>query len=168
MLTTLERILGTSVDAAFDDLKFLVRREDILPELAALKRKANESDITDYSLIREESSLQPHYSDVPVIDEIPFFSQDQLSKPSIAANEFGSTGPVSSQFKHRLSSTSNIAMAKRSAVEDTSSNNKQANHHDGFNGTTRTLSESSISNDGNKVVTPIFGKKQTPRATRSS
>lgn len=137
MLTTLERILGVSVDSAFDDLRFLVRREDILPELAALTRTVNENDITDYSSISDESP-PPLYSDVPVIDEIPFFTQKKPSKPSITVEA------------------------------DAASNIKQASHYNGFNAVKKNSTESLVSNDGNKVVTPIFGKKQPPRATRSS
>ena len=75
MLTTLERILGMSVGEAFDDLRFLVRREEILPELAALTRTAKSNDIPDYSSISNESTLQPHYSSAQVIEEIPIFNR---------------------------------------------------------------------------------------------
>jgi hypothetical protein len=165
MLTTLERILGMSVDAAFDDLRFLVRREDILPELAALTRTANENDIADYSLMSDESTSPPHYSATPVIEGIPFFTQGQ---PLIAANQSGSADPVSPQLKPRLSSSANFEMAKRSTAATDANKIKQVYHYNGFGRATEKTSESSISNDGKNVVMPIFGKKQTPRATRSS
>lgn len=170
MLTTLERILGMSVDAAFDDLRFLARREDILPELAALKRPTNENDIPDYSSMSSTSILMPRYSDDPVIEEIPFFAQDQTSAPSIVANQSESADPFSPQLKSRLSASENFEMAKRSTTTDVdaASKIKQVSHYNDFIGAIKNPSEPSISNDENKVVTPIFGKKQTPRAIRSS
>jgi hypothetical protein len=168
MLTTLERILGMSVDAAFDDLRFLVRREDILPELAALTRTAKRNDIPDYSLISDESTLQPHYSSTPVIEEIPFFTQDQPSTTLIAANESKSDDPVSSQPKPRLSTSANFDMAKRSTAAADATKIKQVYGYNGYDRATRNPEEVLIFNDGSTVVTPVFGKKQTPRATRSS
>lgn len=168
MLTTLERILGMTVDAAFDDLRFLVRREDVLPELAALTHTANENDIADYSLISDESSLSPHYFFAPVIEEIPFFTQDQPSTPSIAANQSESADPVSPELKPKLSTSANFEMAKLSTAAADASKIKQGYHYNGFDRATKKPEESSIPNNGNNVVMPIFGKKQTPRATRSS
>ena len=169
MLTTLERILGVSVDAAFDDLRYLVRREDILSELTALTRTANENDIPDYSLITDEPTLLPHYSAAPVIEEVPFFTQDQSSTPSIAASESKSADPVSALFKTRLGTSSNFEMAKRpTAAADAASKIEHVSHYNGFDIRTKKSTEASIANDGNKVVTSIFGKKQIPRATRST
>lgn len=49
MLLTLDRILGASVDALFEDVRFLVKREEIQSTLDALSREATMGELPDYS-----------------------------------------------------------------------------------------------------------------------
>ena len=51
MLATLERILGVPVDVAFQDITFMVRREEIQSGLSALNRAAEQKNLPDYSAI---------------------------------------------------------------------------------------------------------------------
>ena len=51
MLTTLERILGMPLDVAFQDISFMIRREDIQAGLASLSREASQNDLPDYSAL---------------------------------------------------------------------------------------------------------------------
>lgn len=49
LLMTIERLLGESVDAAFDQSRFVIRRHEIQSELAALARSASRNELPDYS-----------------------------------------------------------------------------------------------------------------------
>lgn len=48
MLSTLERILNAPMDSLFSDTRFLIRREEIQPELLALLRAAETGDLPDH------------------------------------------------------------------------------------------------------------------------
>lgn len=49
LLITLQRILGMPVDTAFADIRFIVQREELQAELAALLHAADHDDIQDYT-----------------------------------------------------------------------------------------------------------------------
>ncbi len=63
LLMTLERVLGQGVGAAFVESRFVVRRHEILAELAALTRAAERFSLPDYSTLPMRSS--PAYSVPP-------------------------------------------------------------------------------------------------------
>jgi cellulose biosynthesis protein BcsE len=176
MLTTLERILGMSVNAAFDDLRLLVQREDIHSELAVLESTAKRVGVPDYSSISGKSAFLPGRNSPQVIEEIPFVTQDLTSMSSTAANESTSATLPSSSFdsmnpalpgrEPRLA----VPSPKQSATvtADAASTIKHENHRNSFNRRTGSPVESPILNDGSKHLMPVFGKLQTPRARRSS
>ena len=49
LLTTVERLLGETMSAAFDQSRFTIRRMEVLTELAALERSASRKEVPDYS-----------------------------------------------------------------------------------------------------------------------
>lgn len=56
LLMTIERLLGESVDAAFAESRFVIRRHEIQAELAALARSASRNELPDYSLLQAAGS----------------------------------------------------------------------------------------------------------------
>lgn len=176
MLTTLERILGMSVDAAFDDLRLLVQREDIYTELANLSRTAKRDDIPDYSLINDESITLSRGTASTAIEEIPFIIQDKASTPSIAENESTSASLLSNSFDspnqnlQQIEPKQSTSSSKQAATptSDAGSAFKQEYHRNSFSRRTGNPAASPILNDGNKHSVPVFGKQETPRARRSS
>ncbi len=51
LLVTLERILGMPVDAAFSNIRFVILRDEIQSDLAALLRSVERQDLPDYTAI---------------------------------------------------------------------------------------------------------------------
>ena len=79
MLVTLNRIFGGSADALFEDVRFLVKREEIQTALDALSREAGKGTLPDYS---------PMFGSVPTQDAgLPAAMPDRVTQPlAIAIN----------------------------------------------------------------------------------
>lgn len=67
MLTTVERILKTSIDQVFEDVKFIVQREEISSELAAVSRAFAAGSTPDFS----EAALTWAAAAAPAPTELP-------------------------------------------------------------------------------------------------
>jgi len=87
LLATLERLLGMSVDAAFDTVRFLVARVEIEPELSALSRAAERGDLPDYSALSE--ATQP-----PELPSTGKFEATPLFAPTLPSAPITSTAPI--------------------------------------------------------------------------
>jgi len=74
MLSTLERLLGVPVDTVFTNLRFLVRREDIQPELAALMRALELGGLPDHSTTLVDANAEEAST------------EDTTPKPSVIAS----------------------------------------------------------------------------------
>jgi cellulose biosynthesis protein BcsE len=59
LLMTLERVLGQDVGASFAESRFIVRRHEILAELAALSRAAQRHVLPDYSTVQARQPTPP-------------------------------------------------------------------------------------------------------------
>lgn len=75
MLSTLERILDAPMDSLFSDTRFLIRREDIQPELLALLRAEEAGGLPDHSAAlasdrAEESSAKETTPPLPAVTSI--------------------------------------------------------------------------------------------------
>ena len=74
LLKTVERVLGQALNVAFDQSRFVIRRLELLTELAALERAAGLKDLPDYS---SQLVAAPHHPEAlrspkqPVFEEPP-------------------------------------------------------------------------------------------------
>jgi cellulose biosynthesis protein BcsE len=77
LLTTLQRILGAAVEDVLEEVRFLVSRDDVSPELAALTRAIERSELPDYSALvpvpaeQEESNTMPEERTTSAPDILP-------------------------------------------------------------------------------------------------
>lgn len=181
MLATLERILGTSVDATFDDIRFLVRREEIDPELAALSRAAEQGDLPDYSSMNDTPPQE--FPCESTLEEAPLF--EQVSPPP----ENTSAVPVapflrglerSEQRTRVLPDVPILATSARSSITPqskpklptapvvASTLSKVTTPPDVSARVSDTQAEGSPFGYNSPTPAPTFGKKEVPRATRSA
>jgi len=65
MLATLERLLAVSVDDAFLNIKFVVNKEEMQAELAALLRSAEREQLPDYSVVATSPQEQQSVDVIP-------------------------------------------------------------------------------------------------------
>ncbi|MDO8774918.1 MAG: BcsE family c-di-GMP-binding protein [Burkholderiaceae bacterium] len=181
MLATLERILGASVDAAFDGIRFLVRREEIDPELAALSRAAEQGDLPDYSSLND-APLQ-EFPCESTLEEAPIF--EQVSPPpkntsAVPVAPLLSTLARSEQRARVLpdapiltpSARSSIAPQSKPKLAATpviaSTLSKVAMPTDVSARVSDTQAKGSPFSYNSPAPAPTFGKKEVPRATRSA
>ena len=172
MLLTLERILGMPVDAAMDNIRFLIRREEIQAELAALSRAAEQGDLPDYSsLIGVPQDTSGTELDV---------AGQQLPTPKTLSNIFteptalgpnqvtsipepvGLTGPRPTALPAFLApkpKTNSFAAASRLAF---------TTPMDAATIAPGTPSDQSLSNYRSAQPASSFGRKPAPRASRSA
>lgn len=167
LLATLERLLGMSVDAAFDNVRFLVARVEIEPELSALSRAAERGDLPDYSSL-SEASPPPELPDTGKPEATPLFA------PTVPSAPITSTAPITElpsrltpgdQKTRELPDRPILATAARSAiapqVKPGLSTAPAIGAPDDSAGD-RTANRYSTSH------TTVFGKKEVPWATRSA
>lgn len=167
LLATLERLLGMSVDAAFDNVRFLVARVEIEPELSALSRAAERGDLPDYSSL-SEASPPPELPGTGKLEATPLFA------PTVPSAPITSTAPITElpsrltpgdQKTRELPDRPILATAAKSPIApqgksvlstapavgapDDSAGDRTANHY------------------STPQIT-VFGKKEVPWATRSA
>jgi cellulose biosynthesis protein BcsE len=85
LLQTVERLLGKSVDVAFSSVKFVVDKEEMQAELAALLRSAEREALPDYSDIAAPQPASHLAEDVQAAME-PVQDMRQRQQPSVAPN----------------------------------------------------------------------------------
>jgi cellulose biosynthesis protein BcsE len=165
MLATLERILGMPVDVAFDDIRFLIQRDEIQAELPVLVRAAGQSDLPDYaSLIPASLPLQEGL-DETLANDAPRLTQT----PSPAS--IVSVSPVTVVAPGRASNDRHVPLVKPARNPTPlakSSGNQMAAPPDAAVRVVDTPLDGSLYRYDNNVARPAFGKKAAPRATRST
>lgn len=172
MLATLERILGVPVDAAFQDITFMIRREEIQAGLAALTRAADQNDLPDYSGLAAALPIAPQVPEPDNSMRIQAFmpstasSEDESEKaavnqaPIMAREEqiFAQTQPAS----HKLS------MSKPHTSAPVGSDKSLVFRPIHLTKPSEDLREKDVLFTYGDTATPSsFGRKEAPRATRS-
>lgn len=170
MLATLERILGAPVDAAFQDITFMVRREEIQTGLAALTRAAEQSDLPDYSAVAtlmSDDAPQTRELEKSVLFSAPVLEttkhrvesmifQKVPAMPRASLQQQASSNPLEFLTNHRLQTTP-VASPKHRETPPKVPHDKAENS-----------SESEILFSYSDTPIPSFGRKEAPRATRSA
>lgn len=163
MLATLERLLGVSVDDAFLNIKFVVNKEEMQAELAALLRAAEREKLPDYSEVaavptQTDSthdsllSVEPSEPEIrinlePVKEAVKLPSLSKLvDKPSVTHNGLQKSGKQ------------DIRHPARAAFKPAPSPAPSAHE---------VLEESPLFQYDGVSNVRTLGKKDAPRATRS-
>ena len=164
MLPALERILGMPVDTAFDDVHFLIQREEIQIELPVLVRAAEQGGLPDYA---------------SMIPASPVFAEEMTARASDAP-EFMPTlpvTPVDSISKTIFAPHAGVSNERQTMVAKSSRHPVQSIKPFGNSLPASTVAVDRSSDsalDGplyryeKSGVNPSFGRKSVPRATRSS
>ena len=173
MLATLERILGVPVDVAFQDITFMVRREEIQSGLSALNRAAEQKNLPDYSAVVPSTSTASPSTEPN--SSMPFQASELATTGShdkfkeVPSHESPITGPElemlaqtpqpAFKFSTPLPSPATpIAEDLRVVTNLKSSNNTQVTPPD----------SDVLFIYGDTLVHPSFGRKVAPRATRTA
>jgi cellulose biosynthesis protein BcsE len=151
MLGTLERIFGKTIDLAFSDIRFLIERDEINVELAALSRAAEQGSLPDYSAI---SSLSPSVT-TPVEQAYRPGPSAPLNPASVPRLQNAHVSPI----RHTAHSEP-LAVAPFAALPTT----KPAEHAVA-SGTL--ASRPTTFNYNRNPHGAMSGRKEVPRATRS-
>lgn len=177
IVATLEKILGMAVDAAFDDPKLFIQREEILPELAQLLLAHKLSDLPGFSSETEipetrensfsdssdENSLVASLTTIPGIagtgTSTSHNATDLMTRSPVESwpNSKQSQPPVANQPSRSPPNGPPIAPVKTAPVKSTTD----------LNYTPEVSSEGSLFNYDGASNAAAFGKKEAPRATRS-
>jgi cellulose biosynthesis protein BcsE len=165
MLTTLERILGMPVDAAFDDIRFLILREEIQAELPVLARTVKQAVLPDYASLIPASPPLPQILDENTPNEAQRLTQALTTTPS------GQVPPVivvlnERAFKDRHAPS--VKPTRNSTPFVQQSANQLAVLPGADVVTLDAPTDGSLYRYDNNVARPSFGRKSAPRATRSS
>lgn len=177
MLVTLERILGMPVDAAFDDVRFMIRREEIQAELPVLLRAAEQGNLPDYSSM----IAVPPPSDA-ADPAATLRNEPALFPQPLATSPLTSTTPAPVVFNRRASSeqrTTPVVSKPRPTLDGVPSrraatplvaptHSKLAPPVDSALRATDIQADRSRSSDNKAQATPPFGRNAAPRATRST
>ena len=165
MLTTLERILGMPVATAFDDVHFLIQREEIQAALPVLVRAAEQGGLPDYAsmipaspVLTEGLTADPADESESLMQARPATSTDSISKAIFASNERVSND--------RPALPANLTRYPIHAVKPSgasvSAAPATAERHP------HPAPEGTLYRYDKNVVRPSFGRKSAPRATRSA
>jgi hypothetical protein len=172
MLATLERILGVPVDAAFQDITFMIRREEIQAGLAALTRAADQNDLPDYSGLAPSLPIAPQDPEPDRSMHLQAFtpstasSEDKSEKTAvneepIAAREeqiFVQTQPASYKLSTSKPHTSAPVGSEKSLVFRPIHLTKPPEDP---------REKDVLFTYGDTATPSSFGQKKAPRATRS-
>lgn len=164
MLTTLERILGMTVDTAFDDIHFLIQREEIQAALPVLVRAAEQGGLPDYAAMIPSSPVltEGWTADTPDESEslltMPATFSDTISKTIFVSNGRASDHRQVSAAK--LTHHSNAAVKPSAHAVDASA--AEADRYADL------VPDGSLYRYDKSATRPSFGRKSVPRATRSA
>ena len=164
MLTTLERILGMPVDAAFDDVSFLIQREEIQAELPVLLRAAEQGALPDFASMIPASPSLPQ--DVPAITPI---EAERLAQARPAPAAYSTS--IFAVFNERASNDLHappIQSPRNSTQFVEPTRTQMAVPRDATIRAPDTSPDGSIYRYDNTLARPSFGRKAAPRATRST
>lgn len=164
MLTTLERILGMTVEAAFDDIHFLIQREEIQAALPVLVRAAEQGGLPDYASMIPASTLLTEgltadtYDDSESLQTLSVTPTDAISKTIFVSNGRASDNRNASAAK---STRNPIAFVKPSANAVTALAVEPDRYAD-------LVPDGSLYRYDKSATRPSFGRKSVPRAKRSA
>lgn len=159
MLSTLERILGMPVDAAFDDIHFLIQRDEILGALPVLARAAEQGGLPDYA------SMMPASTEELAVDSFgdstPLSTDLVSPADSISKTIFTSNGRAPQDRQPPATKlTPNFVTSTRHLVNPAPMP-LVADQNADF------VSDGSLYRYDKSGTRPSFGRKSVPRATRS-
>lgn len=160
MLATLERLLGVSVDDAFLNVKFVVNKEEMQAELAALLRSAEREKLPDYS------ATAASHQDVHAVDVVS--SNVKAERENRSDTEVAMTSSFPNLFEKQTVTAGNVSKMVRQeirtpvkpVVKPSLSSRAAVSIRDDV------VDSPLFQYDGISNV-PNMGKKDAPRATRS-
>ncbi len=157
LLSTVERILGNPVDTIFSNIRFLVRREDIQPELSALSRALETGSLPDHSAVFGDANPE----DASSIQ----IRSDSTIKPvvfgqALTADTAQASGQTEAVSKPKLSLFSNLGRRPAPSQPPAPSVAPAAS-----SSTARSAAPFVYTEEARPSV---FGKQQAPRAVRST
>ena len=166
IVTTLEQILGMAVEAAFDDPRLFIQREEIQPELAVLLQTSGLIDSTDGLAAKTSRSTVEHIppGNAP---EKPLFASTTYSAKSAATTRSPIALPVNSLQGQILAQTP-ITPAAVVTPTFAPPMRQQSNELAASNNFPDASSEEPLFIYDSANNAPAFGKKEVPRATRSA
>lgn len=164
MLAALERILGMPIDTAFDDVHFLIQREEIQTELPVLVRAAEQGGLPDYASMIPASAVLTdeityHTAEEPKsLQALPATPSDSISRTIFSTNagashERHTLVAKSSRYPSQLIRPAGDSLAASTVPIDRSSD---------------PAADGSIYRYDKSGAKPSFGRKSVPRATRTS
>ena len=165
MLATLERILGMPVDAAFDDIRFLILREEIQAELPVLVRAAEQGALPDYASMIPTSPSLPADMTIGLQNEAKRLDQQWSNVPA------GYSTPAVAITSERASSDRHVPTSKptRKLTQFVEPSRTPVAVSPGAAARVAEVpAVGSIYQYDNTIARPFFGKKAAPRATRSA
>lgn len=175
ILAALERILGMAIDAAFDDPKLFIQREEIQPELEALLRATKGVDLPDASSKAHKPPVH-EYTAAARPSESSLFasitnSEKSAGSPASAPAPVAALparAPQTSQLKARpnqipapVQPVHSTATVAASAATEPAPRASDSNRLSDVPSGEPLFSYDSASNAS------AFGKKEAPRATRN-
>ncbi len=177
MLLTLERILGIPVEAVFDDVRFMIQREEIQAELPVLLRAAEQGNMPDYSYMMAVPSPSEAANTSANISSEPAASQPLVTLP------LAFTAPPPLVFNRAASSEQRVAppvmpqprvtpdsIPSRPAVTSSAASavSKLSSPVGSALRATDIPADQSRLGDNKAPGTPPFGRTAAPRAARST
>lgn len=177
IVVTLEKILGMTVDAAFNDPKLFIQREEIQPELEMLLRASGRSDPPDDSPKNGSPSTREN---TPPGDSSgnSLFSSATSSAKNAGSHSSPAAHPQVSSARSPLASTFRAKPSQPSAQVQTVSSTPTASivmpamtepvaQTGGSHRMLDAPSEEPLFSYDGASNAPAFGKKEAPRATRN-
>lgn len=173
MLTTLERILGVPVDLAFQDITFMVRREEIQSGLSALNRAAEQKNLPDYSAavtsISTTSPATESNNSVPFQASEPATTSSRDKFNDVPTHEGQTTGLKVEVLDHVPRPVFKFSTPPPSPAAPIAGDMHMVTNLELLTGTQVASPEKDILfSYGDTLVHSSFGRKEVPRATRTA
>ena len=166
IVVTLEQILSMAVEAAFDDPRLFIQREEIQPELAALLQTSGRIGSTD-GLAAKTSHLTAEHISSGNAPEKPLFASMMHSAKSAAATRSPIALPVNSP-QGQISAQTPTTPAAVVTPTFTPPMRQQSDELAASGSFPDSSSEEPLFVYDSASSAPAFGKKEAPRATRSA
>ena len=173
MLTTLERILGVPVDVALQDITFMVHGEEIQSGLSALNRAAEQKNLPDYSaavlsILATLPATEPNSPmQFQALEPVTTKSQDKPEE--VLPHEGPTNSPRVERVAHAPRPVFKFSAPPPSPVVPIAKDLQVVSNLDFLNNTQVKPPEKDVLfSYGETLVHPSFGRKVTPRATRTA
>lgn len=170
IVVTLEQILGMAVDAAFDDPKLFIQREEIQPELAVLLQASGRSEPPDdsSSKARRSNGERPSSDNIQNTPNNPIFASVAHSAKSAAvSSSLSVASPPVKLPHHQMSAQTSSSTSAAPAATLVVPARGPANERVGSEILSNAASDEPLFVYDGASNAPAFGKKEVPRATRS-